>query len=246
MTIIKQSKVGERWRTNQGCWIEIVEALSNGNCLIKFLEYDVDNHTVKYSNIKSGSVKNPFCPSLCNTGYTGSFYNTVPKKVRKLWEAIIGRCYNINKDDYIFYGAKGVIVHESWHNLQIFATWYYKNHEDGWDLDKDILQKGNKIYSPETCCFVPQEINKLFVKNNKIRGKYPIGIRKHKNGKYEARLSKSGKSYYLGLFYTPEEAFQAYKTEKEEYIKEMADEWRGQITEPCYEAMYVYQVEITD
>ena len=116
----------------------------------------------------------------------------------------------------------------------------------GWELDKDILIKGNKVYSPETCCFVPQEINCLFTNCKSVRGKYPIGVTKTVNGKYKARINKNGDRIDLGLFDTPEEAFQVYKIAKELHIKEVADKWRGQITEPCYEAMYAYEVEITD
>ena len=112
-------------------------------------------------------------------------------------------------------------------------------------LDKDILLKGNKIYSPETCCFVPQEINNLFIKRLRGRGKYPIGVSLNK-GKYFSEISCGNTRISLGYFDTPQEAFQAYKTAKEAYIKEVADKWRGQITEQVYEAMYNYKVEIDD
>lgn len=45
---------------------------------------------------------------------------------------------------------------------------------------------------------------------------------------------------------TPEEAFQVYKVAKETYIKEVADEWKDKINPKVYQAMYNYQVEITD
>jgi len=117
--------------------------------------------------------------------------------------------------------------------------------DSSWDLDKDILKKGNKIYSPETCCFVPQEINKLLCKANSIRGKYPIGVKKSGN-RFEAKLYIDNNPIYLDTFNTPEEAFQAYKIAKEAHIKEVADKWKGKITEPTYQALYTYKVEITD
>ena len=64
--------------------------------------------------------------------------------------------------------------------------------------------------------------------------------------RFEARLYIKNNPIHLGTFDTPEEAFKAYKIAKEVYIKKVADKWRGQITEPCYEAMYAYKVEITD
>ena len=117
---------------------------------------------------------------------------------------------------------------------------------NGWELDKDILIKGNKIYSPETCAFVPAEINGIFTKTNSKRGVYPIGVSLHKEGRFQAKVLKNKKQAYIGLFDTPEEAFQAYKKAKEEYIKEVADKWKDKIDPRVYEAMYNYQVEITD
>lgn len=66
----------------------------------------------------------------------------------------------------------------------------------GWALDKDILVKGNKIYSPETCCFVPQEINNLFTKRKSCRGTLPIGVKYIKeNKKFSASFSRNKKNY---------------------------------------------------
>ena len=113
-------------------------------------------------------------------------------------------------------------------------------------LDKDILVKGNKIYSPETCCFVPNEINVLFTKKEKDRGEYPIGVSIISN-KYVARCGVgNSKNKTIGSFKTPKEAFQAYKQYKEQYIKKVADKYKCQIPNNLYKAMYSYQVEITD
>ena len=118
-------------------------------------------------------------------------------------------------------------------------------------LDKDILCKGNKIYSRETCIFVPQRINTLFVKSDKTRGKNPIGVSDLPSGKYEVMCSNGyGKTIRLGTYSTEEEAFQAYKEYKENLIKEVIDSYEGKIPEPFYSklkvAMYNYEVEITD
>ena len=110
-------------------------------------------------------------------------------------------------------------------------------------LDKDILIKGNKIYSEETCAFVPQEVNLLFVKGEKSRGDYPIGVRFHKvSGMFRAMYNNKLSEH----FKTPEEAFCAYKEAKEAYIKEVANKWKDQIDQRVYEALMNYQVEITD
>ena len=115
-------------------------------------------------------------------------------------------------------------------------------------LDKDILIKGNKVYSPETCVFVPQNINELFVKRNIDRGIYPIGVHLNKlNNKYIAQCAQGqGKIINLGCFNAPKEAFNVYKLFKEDIIKQIADKYKILIPQKLYNAMYEYEVEITD
>ena len=119
-------------------------------------------------------------------------------------------------------------------------------------LDKDILVKGNKVYSPETCIFVPKTINSLFTKRQNDRGESVIGTSLTQNGKYRAYCSlinpKTGKSKYehLGCYETQEKAFEVYKYYKERNIKEVADYYKDKIPQKLYDALYNYEVEITD
>lgn len=138
-------------------------------------------------------------------------------------------------------------VDKRWHNFQNFAKWcednYTSNNKINWELDKDILVKGNKIYSPENCDFVPQEINNLFIRREKERGDLPIGVTYSKNRtRFRATVNKKR----IGTFDTIEEAFQAYRVAKEKRIKEFAHKWKPFITERIYNALINYQVEITD
>ena len=126
---------------------------------------------------------------------------------------------------------------------------YYEIPNENMQLDKDILIKDNKIYSPKTCIFVPQRINKLFTKRQNDRGLCPIGVTERKNNKYkkfESRCSiGNGKRISLGYFYTKEEAFKAYKEYKEKYIRQIADEYKSKypnFPQKLYDAMYNYQV----
>ena len=165
------------------------------------------------------------------------------------------RCYEpytINKyPTYI-----EVIVCKEWHNFQNFAKWYEENYYEigkgKMHLDKDILFKGCKIYSPKTCIFVPERINYLFIKSNAIRGEYPIGVSWYKtSNKFRVQckiLDKENnrKVIHLGYYTTSEEAFLAYKVFKENYIKQVADEYKKLIPQKLYEAMYKYEVEIND
>ena len=116
-------------------------------------------------------------------------------------------------------------------------------------LDKDILIKNNKIYSPKTCVFVPRCINAIFTKRNADRGNLPIGVTE-RYGKYNVVMSATilGKkgTTSLGCYDNIQDAFMTYKTYKEKYIKEVADTYKDYIPHKLYNALYHYNVEITD
>lgn len=166
------------------------------------------------------------------------------------WGQMLKRCYSKEfLDRQPTY--RGCSVCEEWWSFSNFKKWFDENYIEGYSLDKDILFKGNKIYSPETCCFVPNEINVLLCKSDAKRGKLPIGVyeRKLVNGSsYMAYLNKNGCRINLGTFYSVVEAFQAYKSAKESHIKEMATQYynEGKITKKVYDALMKYKVEITD
>ena len=62
-----------------------------------------------------------------------------------------------------------------------------------------------------------------------------------------AQVSRNkGKPKYLGSFTTEIEAFNAYKQTKENYIKELANKWKGKVDERAYEALMNYTVDIDD
>lgn len=124
---------------------------------------------------------------------------------------------------------------------------YEKYVSDKWHLDKDILYKGNKTYSKEKVCFVPKEINNLFTKREAARGEFPIGVtRITKNGRFRSQIGKFGKNVYIGEFDTVDQAYLAYKAEKEKYIKEIAEQWKGLIAQNVYLALISYNVDIDD
>jgi hypothetical protein len=171
----------------------------------------------------------------------------------RLWYNMIKRCYDhktqINRPTY-----EGCSVDLNWYCFQNFARWcednYYEINGETSHLDKDILIKGNKIYSPDTCVFVPQFINSLFNKNGTVRGDLPIGVTLDKrHGKYAAKcMTGEGKNKRKALGYhsTPEKAFLAYKEFKEKVIKRIASENKENIPISLYNALMNYVVEITD
>jgi hypothetical protein len=247
---ITHNRLGEKYKTNQKYETEIIEYFGATNCTIKFNdERDTILYKVSYARVKVGTVINPYHTSVLGIGYLGQgVYKAKIKgkttKAYSTWGKVLERCYKEKlRKKYPTY--KDVIVCEEWHNFQNFAKWFYKNRIDSFVLDKDIICKHCKIYSPETCAFIPQELNKLFTKRENLRGKYSIGVRKL-GDRFQARLSKTDSTAYLGCFDTEIEAFEAYKIAKEEWIQELADKWKPWIKIKIYEAMYNYKVEITD
>lgn len=228
---------------------------------VYFPEYDWTAKGVRYGNFKRGAVSCPYERTVYGIGYIGEGKYKMSKngkavKCYEVWIKILQRCYDdiCHKDRPTYNQCE---IYEDWLNYQNFAEWYYKNYYevDGerMTLDKDILFKGNKLYSPETCIFVPERINTLFIKCDNKRGNYPVGVYYHKRDKkfraqcsmYDLKKRKSQQEQ-LGYYNTPEEAFKVYKQFKEKYIKKIADEYKDKIPKKLYNAMYRYEIDIDD
>jgi hypothetical protein len=202
-----------------------------------------------------GSLKSLYCRTVCGVGIVG-LQNIYPnldleyKKSYDRWRSMLTRCYNENlREKAPTY--KDVFVSKEWLYYPNFKIWFDENYytvdNELMCLDKDILIKGNKLYSPNTCIFVPARINELFTKSNNKRGKYPIGVNyRKKTKKFVAQCSDIHGVTTLGSFNTPEEAFYKYKSFKERSIKIIANEYKDKIPKQLYDAMYNYKVEITD
>jgi len=172
-----------------------------------------------------------------------------PIKEYNLWKDMLKRCfsekYKQSRPTY-----EGVTCSKEWLSMTKFIEDVSQMKGfglSGWALDKDILQKGNKLYSKDNCCFVPAEVNLLLTKSDKARGEYPVGVYFHKpSGKFMAQLAINGKRKHLGLFNTPEEAFRVYKLAKEAYIKVVAHKWKHLLDERVFQALMTYEVSIDD
>ena len=237
----------------------IVEYRMNRDIDVYFPEYDWIFKGVAYQSFKKGNIKCPYDRSVCKIGYLGegeykSRENGKVTRVYKIWKSMLERCYD-EKEHKRHPTYKDCSMCEEWHNFQKFAEWYYNNYYEvegeRMCIDKDILVKHNKIYSPDTCIFAPNTINNLFIKSNKTRGDSVIGTTS-KNGKYMVQCwlinPQTGKSKqkYLGCYDTQEKAFEIYKYYKEKNIKEVADYFEKHIPNKLYLAMYNYEVEIDD
>ena len=254
---LKKERLGEENYNSYGTLMKIVEYNTRNDTIIEFQDEYKERVHGAYKEFKKGMIRNPYDKSVYNIGYLGKgkYGCESHREIYYFWKHMLERCYDpyyINKfPTYI-----DCYVCEEWHNYQNFAKWYEENYyecdNERMALDKDIFIKGNKVYSPKTCCFVPQTINNLFLKRQNDRGKYPIGVCFHKaSGKYCSKCSiankeRKNKRVHLGLYDTVDEAFYCYKQFKESYIKQVADEYKDLIPKELYDAMYNYEVEIND
>lgn len=179
-------------------------------------------------------------------------------KEYETWKGMIKRCYD---DGYLEKEPtyKGCTISKEWAYYNAFYCWVtsqenyekWKSGDKKWAIDKDIIFKGNKMYSGETCFLVPQNINGLFTTRKLHRGNFPIGVDYLKKlNKFRASCMNpfTGKQEHIGVYNTPEAAFMAYKRYKEDIIHRVADEEyrNGNITSQCYKSMLNYIVEIND
>lgn len=247
----KIKRLGEICHNLFGTCMKIIEYNSATNIIVEFQDEHMKKIYTTYDNFKIGNLTNLYDKNIFGLGFIG-YGQRVSDNMQqfKTWYSMMLRCYDEkNRHKHITY--KNCSVYESWYNFQNFIPWYNQNYYQistcRMCLDKDILYKGNKIYSSENCVFVPNEINALFCKANKIRGNLPIGVSFHKaSNKYRASCFTEDKSVHLGLFDNPLDAFNTYKKYKENRIKSIALEYKDKIPVKLYNAMMNYEVEITD
>ena len=175
-----------------------------------------------------------------------------PTKEKKwqLWNNMKTRCYNPNYHQTRPGYADCTICDEWLDDKKRFYGWADRNFymiegEPTVELDKDILVRGNKLYSPDTCIFVPKRINDLFTHvNGYTDNGLPTGVvYSKKTGKYMAVISIDRKRTPLGFFETPEEEFAKYKRHKEAEIIHVADTYKDLIPEQLYRAMVTWDVQ---
>ena len=188
---------------------------------------------------------------VCGVGFNDRRY---PAKVNgkstqeyDLWNSLLKRCYSLKTQEkrptY-----RGCQASESFKNYSYFHNWCQTQvgfGREGYHLDKDLIFKGNKLYSEDTCLFLPSELNVLLTSRKAARGILPVGVSANGNG-FQAETHHGTNSPYIGRFNTPELAFQAYKQVKEAFIKRQAEKWKNFIDPRAYQALMVYEVLITD
>ena len=223
--------IGEKYKTYEslgGYYVEIIDGGNKpGYCIIRFSYPIIYEREISMCSVKKGSVKNLYHPSTHNVGYFGlgkykSKHKNKFTKCYLIWKSMMARCYSSKyQNKYPTY--KNVVVCRAWHNYQIFAEWFEENYIEGYELDKDILSGNQKIYSPETCCFIPKKLNKFMANIQSSNTSGCIGVHWHKyNNKWIANIRINNKLIHLGYYTDIKEAENVYKKAR----KIEAEKWK--------------------
>ena len=177
-------------------------------------------------------------PSVYNTGFTGigEFTSKSHGKAYKVWQSMLERGYSDKwHEKYPTY--KNVSVHISWHNFQTFAKWFIdSNYKEGWQLDKDLMVKGNKVYSEDTCIFIPARLNTFLANTHSTNTSGHAGVRyvEHRN-KWTATIHIEGKNKYLGYFTQKEDAIEAYATARSTESEKLKEQYSSVLSAEAIE-----------
>lgn len=244
-------EVGQKYTSKLGEVYEVVEYNSaNKGVVIKF-ESTGNLMTCSAKEVKNGSVKNTMQKNVFGVACFG----VGPWKAKvngkflpeyQLWIGLMTRIYHepTLKDHPTYRSAS---ICDEWHNFQNFAAWCQSQvgfltkqaNSKSFALDKDLLVPNNKVYSSETCCFLPNHINVALKGRQSEKGEQiPSGVYWHKaSNSYTASANKNGKQYHLGCFATPEYAKVVFRKFKTEYLQELAEQYKDQISEAAYLAL---------
>jgi hypothetical protein len=232
----------------------VLEKLSNTRSKIKFMDtgYIADFYNV---NIERGEFKDRLRPSLCGVGY-GVMRGDSISPFHKTWQNMINRCHNPTYNDkYKSYSDCSVI--EGWYDFRNFREWCEHTHpyntEVKFELDKDMRLQGNRVYSPETCMWIPKKLNQYI---NEVKGASSVtGVKGVSpamrsgegvtDGVYEVRCADGkGGRVFLGHVNSIEEGSLIYKNYKEGRLKFLAEEYlvSGVIPKATYEIIVKYKI----
>lgn len=159
-------------------------------------------------------------------------------RIFHVWREMITRCYNVD-----YWKKRPTYEHcevcDEWKYYSNYLKWYNEHFVDGFEVDKDLLSFtiGHKAYSPDTCCFLPPEVN-AFLSTKSIKRYLPVGVH-IVSGCITASCGRD----YLGTFETVEEARLAYLGEKKKRIIELANKWKSKIEPRAYDALINLDVD---
>lgn len=222
----KKERLGEEKYNKQGCLMKIVEYNKSSDIVIEFQDKRKTRIKTMYKEFVKGSIKNPYHPTIYGVGMRGKKYPAkVNGKICREYYTWRNMLYKVFDDKYKekYHTHLNAKCCEEWLCFENFYEWIHEQSNvenflngNNWILNRKIIDKNNEVYSPEYCCLVPQNVDRLFIKPD------------------------------LNMEFATESMLQMYKEHIENKIKKVAKEEleNGNISEKCYKAMMKYEVTL--
>lgn len=162
-----------------------------------------------------------------------------PTRAYAMWYNILHRCYSWKDESKKVYRAgdggghhllayENTTVCDDWLCFQNFADWFeLQNPKPGWHLDKDVLSEdGLSKYGPDTCVFIPQELNVMLTTKSLGEKGY-----REVNESFRVTIREGGEQRYIGSFKTECEARQVYVTLKYQRVCDVLKKYETELSE---------------
>lgn len=212
---------------------ESFKIVEYNNCSNVFISYtdrpycEVNTCTV---NIRNGNPPNPYRPVICGKGFHGEGYPISINNKKTLeyikWHGMLSRCYGVTRSEDHARASKcytdaEVTVDPIWFNYQMFATWFKQEMSNSnlankvICLDSDLLNPRGNLYSENTCCLLPYELNIAIQLATKMQ--YD-----RKRNLYAVRVERTvtGQPSFVGRSPTESGAWEIYAKFKDMYIRD--------------------------
>ena len=238
----KKIEVGDIFSTNAGGEVEVVEYRGALEVVVKHLDKWGHEDVVQTDLLRKGVVKNPYKPSVFGKGFMGvGKYraSSAPSRQSPAYKAWVGLIRRTYEPSYLSSGRNiyGSTVCEEWHNFQNFAEWFYNEPNSDnpeFRLDKGMRVWGGRLYSPETCSYVPKCFHVWMTTKPRVSRELPRGV--HPSGaKYLVMLNGDGRNNYLGTFETVAEAQEVYEYNLHKKYRQLAIEHCDEIHPEVYD-----------
>lgn len=239
--------------------------IKNGGNRIWHIDNNLNNNWYKnlayvnyqqYRDLKNGKVK--WKDLNIHQEYI-EYENKASTSAYIVYNGIRTRCKGKdNADNYHTCYDNSTMCQEWLDNPKSFVKWYldhyYQCGKESMAVDKDLFGKGSHIYSPDTCCILPQGLNTLlsnckkhrFANKTKPDDMLPYGVRYNgKQDKYYSEITLNGTNERIKLGYhdTPEEAFDEYKRMKEADIYLTAVKYKDKIPDYIYKQLLTVEIQ---
>lgn len=225
----------QKVRTNDDSYNNITVMFEDGTIL----------NNVRYNSFKTGGLIHPSLRYYGAPVTRGPEKEDVHTRAYYDWYNMLNKCHGPRSECRTY---DGCIICPEWYDYQNYKAWHEENFYtvDGEPMviDKDILDpyKRPKAYGSDTCLCLPQRINLAAMQGRNGRKAGTVRVRDC----YAARVYFGKKLRIIGIYSTPEEAFEAYKAEKEKHVRSFAKIYKDVLPEHVIQAILVWEYVVDD